>query len=84
MKASIRQKLANGKRRILRRLDKSDYRGCEQPMFTARNINYEIADRVHAMTYGGIGALHLLARQIGLIDAINERLHCAQNACGLS
>jgi hypothetical protein len=27
------------------------------------------------MTYGGIGALHLLARQIGLIDAINERLH---------
>ena len=75
MKPSIRQKLANGKRRILRRLDKSDYRGCEQPMFTARNINYEIADRVHAMTYGGIGALHLLARQIGLIDAINERLH---------
>ena len=75
MKPSIRQKLANGKRRLLRRLDKSDYRGCEQPMFTARNIHYQIADRVHAMTYGGIGALHLLARQIGLIDAINERLH---------
>jgi hypothetical protein len=75
VKTSIRQKLANGKRRILRRLDKSDYRGCEQPMFTARNIHYDIADRVHAMSYGGIGALHLLARQIGLIDAINERLH---------
>ena len=75
MNASIRQKLANGKRRIQRRLDKSDHRGCEQPMFTARNIHYEIADRVHGMTHGGIGAIHLLARRIGLIDAIDRRLH---------
>ena len=44
-------------------------------MFTARNIHYEIADRVQAMAYGGIGAMHLLARQLGLIDAIDRRLH---------
>jgi hypothetical protein len=44
-------------------------------MFTARNIDYEIADRVRGMAYGGIGAMHLLARQIGLIDIIDRRLH---------
>ena len=74
MKPSIRRKLANSKRRIQRRLDKTDNRGCERPMFTARNIDYEIAGRVRGMAYGGIGAMHLLARQIGLIDAIDKRL----------
>jgi hypothetical protein len=75
VKPIIRRQLANRKRRIQRRLDKKDNRGCDRPMFTARNIDYEIADRVHGMAYGGIGAMHLLARQIGLIDAIDQRLH---------
>jgi hypothetical protein len=71
----IRRKIANGKRRIERRLDKNDNRGCEQPMFTASNIHYEMGDRVRGLAHGGIGAMHLLARQIGLIDAIDQRLH---------
>ncbi len=70
----IWRKLVNGKRRIARRLDKHDNRGCDRPMFTARNIHYEIADRHRGMAYGGIGAIHLLARRIGLIDAIDEGL----------
>jgi len=44
-------------------------------MFTACNIHYEIAERTRGLAHGGIGALHALARQIGLIDAIDERLH---------
>jgi Transposase DDE domain group 1 len=75
VKPIIRQKLRNGKRRLQRRLDKTDLRGCERPAFTARNIKYEIADRVHGIAHGGIGAMHLLARRIGLIDAIDRRLH---------
>ncbi len=75
MKASIRQKLANRKRRILRRLDKNDKRGNERPMFTARNIDYDIADRARGMVHGGIGAMHLLAQKIGLVDALNRRLN---------
>jgi hypothetical protein len=71
----LQRKLANSKRRILRRLDKNDLRGFEQPMFTARNIHYEIADRVRGIAHGGIGAMHLLATRIGLIDAIDRRLH---------
>lgn len=71
----IRRKIAKGKRRMERRLDKNDNRGCEKPMFTARNIHYDMGDRVRGLAHGGIGAMHLLARQIGLIDAIDQRLH---------
>jgi hypothetical protein len=67
--------LANRKRRLDRRLDKTDLRGCAQPMFTARNIHYEIADRTRGIAAGGIGTFHALARRLGLIDAIDQRLH---------
>jgi hypothetical protein len=72
---SIRRRLANHKRSIERRLDKSDTRGCAQPMFTARNVHYEVAGRCRGISAGGIGAVHLLARHLGLIDAIDRRLH---------
>ena len=75
MNAKIRQKLANGKRRIQRRLQKRDLRDCSQPMFTARNIHYEIGERDRGISCGGIGAMHLLARKLGLIEAIDSRLH---------
>jgi hypothetical protein len=71
----IRRKLADRNRRIQRRLDRNDNRGCSQPMLTARTIHYEMADRSHGIAHGGIGAFHLLARQTGLIDAIDRRLH---------
>ncbi len=74
MKPIIERKLVHGKRRLERRLDKKDLRGWERPMFTARNIRYEIAERTRGMAYGGIGAMHLLARQIGLVEAIDDRL----------
>ncbi len=44
-------------------------------MFTATNIHYEIAQRTRGVACGGIGALHALVRQLGLIDAIDDRLH---------
>jgi Transposase DDE domain group 1 len=44
-------------------------------MFTARNIHYDIAERTRGLAYGGIGAFHLLARKIGLIDGIDNGLH---------
>jgi Transposase DDE domain group 1 len=75
VKDNINQKLARRKRRIERRIDKNDLRGCEKPMMTARNIHYEIADRSRAISHGGIGAVHALAHDLGLIDAIDRRLH---------
>jgi Transposase DDE domain group 1 len=78
VKTIIRRKLANSKRRIERRLDKTDLRGCSEPMMTATNIHYEIGERSRGMTAGGIGAMHTLVRQLGLIEAINQRLHLLQ------
>jgi len=75
VKDNINQKLAHRKRRIERRIDKNDLRGCEKPMLTARNIHYEIADRTRAISPGGIGAMHALAHELGLIEALDRRLH---------
>jgi Transposase DDE domain group 1 len=72
---NIRKQLAARKRQIERRLDKTNRGVCDQPMFTAANIHYEIGERVHGLSAGGIGAFHKLARKIGLIDAIDWRLH---------
>jgi hypothetical protein len=74
VKTIIRRKLANSKRRIERRLDKTDLRGCSRPMMTASNLHYEIAQRRHGISVGGIGAMHALVRRLGLIDAIDRRL----------
>jgi len=69
------QKLINRKRRIQYRLRERAWSPQDRPMFTARNIHYELADRVRGLGPGGIGALHHLARRVGLIDALDRRLH---------
>jgi hypothetical protein len=56
VKTIIRRKLANSKRRIERRLDKTDVRGCGEPMMTASNIHYEIANRTRGIAAGGMGS----------------------------
>ena len=73
--AKIRQRLASRKRRIARRLDKTNVGGAARPMYTASNIQYEIADRVRGLAHGGIGAMHALARRLCLIEAIDRHLH---------
>ena len=74
MKRSISNLMRQAKRRIERRLDKTDNRGCDRPTMTASNIHYELADRTRATAHGGIGAMHLLVRKLGLDQAINEGL----------
>jgi hypothetical protein len=44
-------------------------------MMTASNIRYEIAEKVRGLAPGGIGAIHLLARKIGLIRDLDRDLH---------
>ena len=75
MNAKIHQQLANRKSRIERRLDKKKLGNTHRPVFTAANIHYEISDRIHGLAHGGIGAIHLLAKRVGLIDAIDDKLH---------
>ena len=75
MKPKIRKQLANRKRRLERRLDKTKVPDCRRPLFTARDIHYEIAERTRGISSGGIGAVHALARQVGLVEAIDRGLH---------
>jgi hypothetical protein len=44
-------------------------------MFAATNIRVERADKVRAIGVGDIGLVHQLARAVGLVDAIDRRLH---------
>lgn len=74
MNAKVRQQLANRKRRIQRRLDKTKLGGDDQPVFTASNIHFEIADKTRGLVHGGIGAMHLLVRKLGLAQAIDDKV----------
>ncbi len=74
MNATIRRQLAARKRRIARRIENQPGVEGLQPMMAASNIHYEIAERNRAIAPGGIGAIHLLARKIGLIEDIDRDL----------
>jgi hypothetical protein len=50
----------------------------EQPMFRAANLHYELAERSIGTPYGGIGLIHQLAKNLGLPQAIDERLRLFQ------
>jgi hypothetical protein len=69
------QRLRNRKRRIQYRLRDREWAPQDSPMFTASNIQYELADKARGLSAGGIGAMHLLARRSGLIEALDARLH---------
>ena len=66
---------AAGKRKIRRRLDRPVTAPSPEPLLTARNIHYEAAAKPQGIACGGIGAIHLLVRKLGLAEAIDERLH---------
>jgi Transposase DDE domain group 1 len=70
----IRKRLARRKERIARRLGRRNLRGCDQPIMTARTMRYEISARTVATSYGGIGVMHMLVRELGLPEAIDSRL----------
>ncbi len=67
--------LRNRKRRIERRLQPKNWEDRACPMFKASNIHYEMAERAGAMNCGGIGAMHLMAQRLGLVEDIDQHLH---------
>jgi hypothetical protein len=73
--ASVHRRLARRKRKILRRLENTPGVERPEPMMTAANIRYETAEKVRGIAPGGIGAIHLLARKVGLIQDIDRDLH---------
>jgi hypothetical protein len=72
---SIRDRLRSGKRRLVRRLDKSNYpEDLEQPMLRAAKVQYELSGRSSGTAYGGIGLIQELVRELKLAEEIDRRL----------
>ena len=74
MKTIINNRLRNAKRQIERRLagNREDQ---GKPMFGTDGICFELADKVRAISNGGIGLVHQLAQETGLVRAIDRHLH---------
>jgi hypothetical protein len=66
--------LARRKRRIQNRLAPRNFPPRPDPVFSASNIHYDVAERARGLAAGGIGAMHLMARHLGLSDAIDRDL----------
>jgi hypothetical protein len=75
VKNITRQRARRLKRQIEKRLDGQMLTPRLDPMFTAKNIDYEIAARTRAMNCGGIGAIHQMVRAVGLPDALDRNVH---------
>ena len=70
-----RKNMRNRKRRIERRLGDRNWKDQAKPMLSARNIRYEMGDRMRGLSVGGIGMMHQVARRTGLIEAIDKDVH---------
>jgi DDE family transposase len=79
VKRSIRRRLDREKQKILRRL--APLIGGTAPVvpgspeMRSSGITYEVAERCHAISCGGVGAIMKLVDDVGLTRAINERLN---------
>jgi hypothetical protein len=78
VKSKVRQRLASMKRRIAARLKPVE--GGREPRepgrteFTPTGISYEVAERTQATASGGVAAMLLLAKEVGLVEAIDQGL----------
>jgi hypothetical protein len=75
VKNITRQMARKLKRQIQKRLDGQILTPQPDPMFTASNIKYDIAERTRALSCGGIGVIHQMARAVGLVDALDRNVH---------
>lgn len=69
------------KKEIRRRLDevRRNPAACGKgPEFGAKKIHVEASERVQAIPYGGIGAIHQLTHNVGLVENINTNLRILQ------
>ena len=71
----MRKSIEERKRSIERRLNGPITQNFSQPMFSASNIDYELAERTRAISHGGIGLVHRLVSEIGLAEAIDRRVN---------
>ena len=75
MNNKIAEKLRQRQRKIRARLDKRSMPEQSEPMLNPGDIHYELAERNRGLLYGGMGAVQMLVRRLGLDEAIDQHLH---------
>jgi hypothetical protein len=75
----VTQKRIAERDRRVRQRNRHTVANNQQPMMSAAGIQYEVADRNTAICYGGIGLIHSLAQQCGLVEASNSNVQLLQN-----
>lgn len=77
MSRSYRKIIRNRKQRIARRLEgRGQVHPIDEgsPTMAASNIHYEMAEKSQGMSYGGIGAIHQMVQNLGLVKELDRRL----------
>ena len=74
MRAKIKRRLRNCKRRIQYRLRTKKWHDQRRPMFQTPTIHYEIADKATGLHAAGLGAIQLLVERLQLAPDLNTRL----------
>ena len=74
MKNSKRN-LARRQRESAARLDSRWQPVTKNPVLSAGNVRYEVAERTSAICWGGLGMLQVVAKRLGLSETIDEMLH---------
>lgn len=69
-----RKKLKKREAEILERLA-NDHEFGSSPMMSATNVSYEVSGRVDATAWGGVASMYQLARTVGLVGSLDERVH---------
>ena len=67
--------IRNRKERITRRLDpQRAWSNQPEPIMTASNLHYDMAEKARAVNCGGLGAVHLMINKLGLRSEIDRRV----------
>lgn len=74
VRANVQQYFGRCKRRIERRLDKTNFAGTS-PVLSGSSIRYEVANRTRAVAAGGIGMIHTMVDYLGLDKMINRSVN---------
>lgn len=74
MKKQDSEILDQRQRELAERLDPTWQPQTDTPIFSARNIHYEMSARTQAFNYGGLGLAVLLVKSLGLADEIDGSL----------
>ena len=62
-------------KRIAKRLRRRTWKNQPEPMLQASNVHYEMDGRRQGIAQGGIGALHVLVKRVGLVKDIDDNIH---------